>query len=109
MKKLTDDELILGITKPEKKDEVSQDIFNSDEVFKIEIKDTEKTNFVNGVTIKNILPLSLREKFLQGEKEIVYKNFIIKLEEKPMQIEGPLKEETTPKKTVKKPIRKKVK
>lgn len=107
MEKLTDDELILGITKKEKKQAISNNIFSSDFNFRVAYKGKDNESIVSGETIKNLLPLSAKNELLNGKTELEYKSIIIELiQEKKEVIKEEIKEIV--KKEVKKAVKKKV-
>ena len=104
---LSEEDLLLGLTEPKKQTYAQETIFTDACKFEIHTEGLDNKSIESGELLKNILPVDVRAKFLNGEDEIIYNGIVIKklTELKPKKIEEP-EEEPEVKKPVKKPVKK---
>ena len=109
---LTDEEKLLGRKEPEKKKLFEKQIFTDAFKYEVWTKGLENKSIESGEIIKNILPMEVKDRLLNGETEICYNDLCIKVltEFKKPEAKVEVVEEVQPvKKVVKKTVKKKVK
>lgn len=105
---LTDEEKLLGITEKSPKKLMEATIFTDGCQFEVWTKGKDNKSIENGELVKNILPMDVREKFLNGDDELEYNGMCIKMitEFKKKEVKEEVKE---PEEETKKPVKKTVK
>lgn len=102
---LTDEDKLLGVTEDSPKKLLEKTRFTDACHYEVWTDGKDNKSIESGEIIKNILPLDMKEKLLNGAEEIKYNGLCIKVLTT-LKVEEPKEEEITPKKTVKRKVKK---